>query len=131
VLDKADAPWPAGSAGFKFLGYTLSKDDRPTFRYSFNGVTIEDFPNPSGKDNPTLRREFKLTADKPVDGLCFRAAVGNKIEKASDGWYKVDGMRVRIEGADAAVRQSGGKSELIVPLRFADGMAKFVQEFAW
>ncbi|MBO0698964.1 MAG: c-type cytochrome [Zavarzinella sp.] len=134
VLPKPDAPWPAGNAraaGFKFLGYTTTKDDRPTFRYAFNGVTIEDFPNPSSRDNPTLRRAFVLTSDKPLDGLSFRAVTGSKIEAAGDGWFKVDGYKVRIEGAEPVVRQSAGKSELIVPIRFADGKAKFVQEIAW
>jgi hypothetical protein len=134
VLAKTDTPWPTGKAhdvGIKFLGYMLSKDDRPTFRYSFNGVTIEDFPNPSGKENPTLKRDFTLSADKSVEGLYFRAAVGNKIEAGDAGWYKVDGLKVRITGAEPVVRQSAGKSELLVPIRFADGKAKFVQEFSW
>jgi hypothetical protein len=134
VLPKPDAPWPAGSArqvGSKFLGYTTAKDDRPTFRYAASGVTIEDFPNPSGQENPILRREFTLAAEKPVDGLYFRAAAGSRIEPAESGWYTVDGYKVRIEGAEAKVRQSGGKSELIVPVRFADGRSKFVQEIAW
>jgi mono/diheme cytochrome c family protein len=134
VLAKSDTPWPTvrpQEAGFKFLGYALTKDDRPTFRYVFNGITIEDFPNPSGKENPTLNRAFTLSAEKAVDGLYSRAAVGNKIEAGDAGWYKVDGIKVRITGAAPIVRQSAGKSELLVPIRFADGKAKFVQEFSW
>jgi hypothetical protein len=134
VLPGPDAAWPTGgarAAGFKFLGYTTTKDDRPTFRYSANGITVEDFSNPSGKDNPTLTRTFSLTAEKPVNGLYFRAAVGSKVEPAGDGWYRVDGYKVRIKGTETKVRQAGGKSELIVPIRFADGKAKFVQEIAW
>jgi len=134
VLAKADAAWTTGNtrdAGYKFLGYSLTSDDRPTFRYALGGVTIEDFPNPSGKDNPTLRRTFKLTATDKNDGLYFRAAVGTKIEAADKGWFKVDGWKVRIEGAKAMIRQSGGKSELIVAVRFQDGKAQFIQEYAW
>ncbi|HKB01283.1 MAG TPA: DUF6797 domain-containing protein, partial [Gemmataceae bacterium] len=135
VLAKSDSPWPAAGtareAGFRFLGYTTTKDERPTFRYAVNGVTIEDFTNPSGKEHPTLRRTLSLTAEKPVDGLCFRAAVGSKVELAGGGWYKVDGYKVRIEGAEPVVRQAGGKSELVVPVRFAGVKATFVQEIAW
>lgn len=133
VLPKADTPWPTGKSterGYKFLGYSLTKDDRPTFKYSYNGVTIEDFANPSGKENPTLKREFTLTG-KPVEGLYFRAAVGNKIESARDGWYKIDGWDVRIAGAKAQIRKSNGKSELLVPVVINDGKANFVQEFSW
>jgi hypothetical protein len=134
VLSKADAAWPIGNtrdAGYKFLGYTLSSDDRPTFRYSLNGISIEDFPNPSSKDNPFLKRVFTLTAKEPADGLYFRAALGSKIETADKGWYKVDSWKVRIDGAEATIRQSAGKNELVVPVRFKDGKAQFVQEFAW
>ena len=134
VLSKADAAWPKDNPrenGQKFLGYTLTKDERPTFRYAVNGAVIEDTPNPSGKDNPTLRRTIQVSADKAVDGLTFRAAVGNKIEPAGGGWFKVDGYRVRIDGAEATVRQSNGKAELLVPIRPSGGKTKFVQEIAW
>jgi mono/diheme cytochrome c family protein len=134
VLAKTDAPWPKDNPrenGQKFLGYTLTKDERPTFRYSVNGATIEDTPNPSGKDNPTLRRTIQVSATGPVDGLTFRAAVGSKIEPAGGGWYKIDGWKVRIDGADATIRQSNGKAELLVPVRLVGGKARFVQELAW
>jgi len=134
ILEKTDAAWPAGNPrenGYKFLGYTVTKDERPTFRYEFNGITIEDFPNPSGKESPTLKRSFSLKSDKAVEGLYFRAAVGNKIEAIGEGWFKIDGWKLRIEGAEAKIRQAGGKSELLVPLKFVDGKATFTQEFSW
>ena len=117
---------PAGERARSSSGYRLTKDERPTFRYSVNGAVIEDTPNPSGKDNPTLRRTIQVTSQAAVEGLTFRAAVGNKIEPAGGGWYKVDGYKVRIDGADATIRQSGGKAELVVPVRLVGGKAKFV-----
>jgi mono/diheme cytochrome c family protein len=134
VLPKTDAPWPTANPrenGEKFLGYKLSKDERPTFRYSVSGAVIEDTPNPAGKENPTLRRTINISAPNAVNGLTFRAAVGNKIELVGDGWYKVDGWKVKIEGADPTIRLSGGKAELVVPIRLVEGKAKFVQEFSW
>lgn len=135
VLPRADAPWPTANPrdnGEKFLGYRLAKDQRPTFRYAVNGATVEDTPNPGGpQKNPSLKRTIRVTAANPMDGLTFRAAVGGKIEPAGDGWFRVDGHKVRIDGAPAEVRQSGGKAELIVPIRLTDGKAKFVQEIAW
>jgi hypothetical protein len=133
VLPKADAPWPGANPkelGYKFLGYTLTKDERPTFRYSLNGLTVADFPNPSGKENPTLVRTLTLAGQQP-DGLYFRAAVGTKIEPAADGWYKVDGYKMRVKGGEPAVRESAGRRELLVPVRLTDGNAQLVQEIAW
>jgi hypothetical protein len=38
---------------------------------------------------------------------------------------------VRIDGAKPVLRQSNGKSELLVPVQFDGGRARFVQELAW
>ncbi len=135
ALGKGDAAWPTTAAkaqGYRFKGYRLTPDDRPTFLYSFGGVTVEDFPNPAVRKETALLRTLTLTATQPPADLYFRAAVGSKIEALERGWYRVDGYRVRIEGGGAPqVRQSGGRAELLVPLRFDNGKAQVVQEIAW
>jgi hypothetical protein len=135
VLDKADAPWPTKPAkeqGYKFLGYSLTPDDRPTFNYSFNDIKVEDFPNPTSSAEPTLKRSLMITAEKAVEHLYFRAAVGGKIESSGDGWYKIDSWKMKVEnGVAPVVRQSGGKSELLVPVRFKEGKATVMVEYAW
>ncbi|HKB36479.1 MAG TPA: hypothetical protein VKD72_08505, partial [Gemmataceae bacterium] len=137
VLARPEEAWPAALAkesGYRFLGYRLTRDDRPTFLYALGTIKVEDFPNAvvSGKE-VSLRRVLTATADKPGDNLHYRAAVGNKIEEIGKGWYRIDGAwKLKIE-SDAAprVRQSRGKSELLVPVRFADGKARIVLEYAW
>jgi len=140
VLPSGDTPWPTLPARkqgtYHFLGYNLSEDDRPTFFYSVGNVKVEDFPNAvaaTGKADPSLRRTLKLTATGAADNLYFRAAVGTKIEALGDGWYRVDGAyKVKLDSAAAPLlRQSAGKTELLVPVRFADGKAQIVQEFVW
>ncbi len=136
LLPKADAAWPTGTAktlGYKFLGYRLTPDDRPTFLYAMDGIKIEDFPNPTAGKEGILRRQINVTAEKASEGLHFRVMAGSKIEPLKDGWYQTDaGLKLKIE-SDAAplVRQSGGKSELLVPIRLKEGKAKFVVEYAW
>src|SRR5262249_26136824 len=81
-LPKPESPWPATPAraqGYRFLGYTLTADDRPTFRYAVGDVKVEDFPNAVAGKDPSLRRTLKLTAPRPIENLYFRAAVGTKI----------------------------------------------------
>ena len=83
VLPKADAVWPSTAAkeqGYKFTGYRLTADDRPTFLYSVNDLKVEDFPNPVAGKEPSLKRTLTLTARKRRRSLFFRAAVGGKIE---------------------------------------------------
>jgi cytochrome c2 len=136
VLEKPGDAWPTAppkKIGYRFLGYKLTSDDRPTFLYSYAGVKVEDFPNPyvSGKDVHLLRT-FTLSAEKALENLCFRAAVGNKITE-KDGWYRIDdACDLKVPpGVKARIRTSAGKSELIVPVTFARGKAQLVLEYAW
>ncbi len=136
VLSKPDEAWPTGpskSLGYKFLGYRLTDDQRPTFLYSFNEIKIEDFPNAvETKGSPTIRREFKITTDNPIDKLYYRAAVADKIEAMEGGWYRINDWRMRIEaGATPVIRTSGKKMELLAPIRFQGNSAKVVQEYVW
>jgi mono/diheme cytochrome c family protein len=136
TLEKADNPWPTAPAreqGYRFRGYRLTPDDRPTFCYSLGDVKVEDFPEPAGGNEPSLRRTLFLTAPGPVENLSFRAAVGDRIETLGEGCYRIEGTwRLRLQGAALPqVRQSAGKAELLVPIRFADGKARLVEEFEW
>jgi mono/diheme cytochrome c family protein len=135
VLAKSDEAWPTTKPkdqGYKFHGYRLTPDERPTFLYSFGGVKVEDFPNAVAGKEVSLRRTLKLTAEKPVDKLYFRAAVGTKIEALGDGWYRIDGWKMKLQGGgEPHLRPAAGKTELLVPVPFKDGKAQVVQEFAW
>jgi mono/diheme cytochrome c family protein len=137
VLDKGDEAWPAKSArdlGQHFRGYRLSTDGRPTFLYTINGVKVEDFPNAvASKSAASLRRELTLTAMQPAANLWFRAAVGNKIDSLGDGRYRINGAwTLRIESsATPRIRQSGGRTELLVPVQFQGDRTRIVEEFVW
>lgn len=134
VLAKPDEAWPTiapKELGYRFKGYRLTPDDRPTFLYTFGDLKVEDFPNAVAGKDPSIRRTLKLSVTKPVDHIYFRAAVGSKIEALSDGWYHIDGFKMKLTGGAAVVRQSNGKMELLVPVRFADNKAQIMQEIAW
>ncbi len=134
VLAKPDAAWPVAAPktqGWKFTGYRLTPDDRPTFQYALGDLKVEDFPNPTTGKEPSLRRTLKLSAAGGMKELYFRAAVGDKIEALKDGWYRIDGWKMKIEGGTPVLRKSNGKSELLVPIAFKDGRAELVQEFVW
>ncbi len=52
---------------------------------------------------------------------------------AGRGWYAIDGeWKVRISAdSKPIVRESAGKAELIVPVKFDGGKARIVEEYAW
>ncbi len=138
ILAKDNDAWPTKSAkelGYKFRGYHTTPDERPTFVYSCHGVRIEDFPNAvASKPNPSIRRTLTLSADQGVDNLWFRAAVADKIEPSDEkGAYRINGEWTMKLDSPAApqIRKSGGKIELLVPVRFQDGKDRIIQEFVW
>jgi hypothetical protein len=134
ALPKPDAPWPSATPkelGYVFKGYRLTPDDRPTFVYAFGDVRVEDFPNAVAGKEPSLRRTLKLSSARPPEGLYFRAAVGDQVESLGGGWYRIDGWKMKLQGGTPQARRSGGKTELLVPVRFTDGKAEVVQEFVW
>ncbi len=136
-LAKDDELWPTNPAEEsvgKFRGYRTSTDGRPTFRYAYRGFEIEDFPNAvSGKHSATIRRTLSLRAEKSPSNLWFRAAVADKIEDLGDKkGYRINGeSTMRFGEAQAKIRKSGGKMELLVPIQFRDGKARLTQEIEW
>jgi len=132
------ATWPAKAArgqGDRFRGYHLAEHGKPVFHYDVGAVHVADFPEAlPGRDAGTIRRTLELSADHPApDGLFFRAIAAAKVEPAGDGWYAIDGeWKLKIvAGAPPIVRTSGGKAELLVPVKVEGGKGRIVEEFAW
>jgi len=139
LLENAEAKWPevAGKkAGFQLHGYTFDKKRNPAFRYSYQGFNIEDAPvTMPGEVDPYFRRTITVTSDQPTDQLWFRAWSGAKIEEQSGGVFIADGkLRLQFKlptGSKPLIRQSGGHSELLVPVRFEGKTAQIVEEITW
>ncbi len=135
ALANDNEPWPAKAAkelGQQFKGYKLTPDNRPTFMYRVQGVSIEDTPD-GILDNkePHLRRV--LTLEGAADNLYYRAAVADKIEARGNGWYRINNeWTMRIEAAaPPRLRQAGNKTELLIPVRFEGAKARIIQEYVW
>jgi len=136
VLETPETAWPTESSrklGFKFRGYRVTDDRRPTFMYDFGLARIEDFPNASTQGaSSAIVRTITVSSSKPTKNLYYRAAVGSTIEPAADGWFRVDGSwKVKIEAsAKPIVRKSGSSAELLVPIPAA-ASSKIVQTYDW
>lgn len=135
-VESLDAPWPTASArelGYRFRGYSLDQAGRPKFRYSFDGVQVEDFPFPvpaNAVDDVALERRVSVTISKPTPGLYYRAAAG-QIREVSGGVYSVDArLKVRVDGGKCQVVTVGGSQELRVALPEA-GNATVTTTIQW
>lgn len=136
ILASESDEWPAAAgpvAGYRFLGYRLDEKRRPTFRYSFAGIDVEDFPSAvQGAADADLHRTLTLKSKAaPAGKLYFRAAVAAKIEEKSGVFLVDEKVRLSFPGAKPVLRNSGGKTELLVPVVFRDGAAQIVEHITW
>ncbi len=136
-LASQTTPWPSQRArelGYHFRGYRLGKDRRPTFLYDLDTARVEDHPEGvAGPKAAGLKRTLTLTTDDPPDDLYLRVAVGELVKPLEGGWFLVNGeWRVRVEAAAGPiVRPSGGKQELLIPVKFAGRTATVIEHFEW
>ncbi|MEI9895729.1 MAG: hypothetical protein WDN28_18060 [Chthoniobacter sp.] len=93
---------------------------------------MEDYPVAvPGETDPGFHRTVTVHAEKPVEHLFFRAAVGKRI-KETDGVFAVDEtLKLKFPGAKPIIRGSEDKAELLVPLTFTGHEAKFVEDITW
>lgn len=144
ILDALDQEFPATPArdrGFNFLGYRLDDSKRPTFRYSWNGLTISDTPLPVAREGqyPSLKRSlvFENAPDR-VDQpsrLWFRAASGKSITTERTGLYQIEGVwKIEVEDPQTVqplVRKSGEQQELLIPVQLKNSSARIAVHYVW
>jgi mono/diheme cytochrome c family protein len=137
ALPSLDAAWPTGAPkeqGYHFRGYRLNERREPEFQYEGPGFSVTDFPAPVARNEHegAFRRRLTIRSDGNADTIYFRAAVGDSIERVSDGEFLVDGvLRIGISDLNAVLRNSAGRNELLVPVDPGQGPVEIVQTIEW
>ncbi len=131
-LESSQTPWPQAvgrEAGFHFRGYDLDEANRPTFRYAFGGIEIEDFSYPSETDD-RVRLTRNLTFRSNTDEkLWLRAGTGKKIVGHEAGGFRIDDRMTITTSVDGSLIRSA--TELLVPVRIQKGRANIILEYSW
>ncbi|HRQ90282.1 MAG TPA: PA14 domain-containing protein, partial [Bacteroidia bacterium] len=142
ILESSDEPWQAFSEtsvkyerdtedpqkeitlvvrhpDYRFRGYRLDAKRFPTFRYDYRKLSVTDTFAPAGIDGVTsLVRTVRIEGE-PDKHTFFRVAETG-LQTLAEGWLDVGGgLKVKIEGAEPIQRQSGGKTETLVPVAAA------------
>lgn len=139
-LDRPDGEAATKSGreqGYKFLGYRLDEQQRPVFRYSVEGLIVDDHSVPERGEGKyaTLKRHLRFDGPGHVKPLWYRAAIADKIEAVSGRRFQIDGTwSMEITGTSLdkpLIRDAGDKKELLVPIRLKDGKAEFTLHYIW
>ena len=118
----------------QFKGYSLDKERRPTMRYEFGSIAVEDYFS-EFKDDSTgqmqLRRRVKLTSTDERDQLRFRLASSDRIESERDASYRIgNGLAIRVISGQKPEIADGNL--LYLPLKLAPQQPQeIVIEYLW
>lgn len=138
-LDSKDEPWVVDDGRpplHRFQGYTLDEARRPTFRYVFNEVEVEDFFTERTEQETTigLRRQVALMSANGSGQLKFRIASGTEILTEDDGSYSVGNkLSVQLDAEVAAVivdTPDGKRLEIPVKLE-PNELRKLTIDYNW
>ncbi len=117
-LADEQAAWPDSLADnvLIYKGLTVDKTNLPVISYAMAGATVTDAIRPAATG---LTRTLTVTGT-PAGPLFCRAAASSKIEDMGKGLYNIgDGQYyVRLDPKlKPRLRNSGGRQELIVPVK--------------
>lgn len=138
-LDSADSPWVVDESRppkHKFKGYLLDKLQRPTFRYEFDGISVNDFFKEFVNEETKrtgLRREVTLMSDQARDGLGFRIATAKSIEQIGENHFSIDGeLKVKVINGPTATIEGKEEKTLRVPLNTKANKGEWlILEYQW
>ncbi|MGB0600120.1 MAG: hypothetical protein ACPGLY_25865 [Rubripirellula sp.] len=138
-LDEAANPWIVDEGRplrHHFKGYRLDDLRRPTFRYEFDQIKVSDYSVDlvdESTDSTVLKRQVQFETDKPRDGMVFRIAGGQAIEKMNESLFRLNsGLRIRIEDRyRAEITGDGETSRLCIPLQLPAGVSTLEIDYIW
>jgi hypothetical protein len=137
VLASPDQPWPAldprgRATRSRYRGYALDAAGAPTFRYTLDGVEIDDAIRPAGRlaeASDLLVRTLSLRAAPAGGTVYFRLGASEDAAPGAGGFWRIGGsLQVKVEGGAAPVSSHG---QLLVPVTFDQGQARLQISYRW
>ncbi len=130
--------WPQDNVqelGYRFRGYQLDKQKRPTFRYDYNDIRIEDFfLDVDTGSGPYFVRTLTLFSKVATEGLYLRVARGKAPEKQTDSHYRIDDkLDIRTDGVGPGelIDADEKMQDLIFPVGAFKGEKVIHIEYRW
>ncbi len=139
-LDDAKQPWVVDDGRppqHRLKGYTLDQSRRPTFRYNFESIEVEDKFEECESTDPkiklALKRFVSMQAKLRRDQLAFRITSAKEISAVEEKLFLIDNqLRIRINSDHTAIIEDGELKTLRILLNLEEGKAEALElEYAW
>ncbi|MCX6857444.1 MAG: hypothetical protein NTV80_21345, partial [Verrucomicrobia bacterium] len=116
--------------GYEWRGYTLDSKRRPTFRYTYGEIAVEEFFEDLRGENGQgyFKRTIHLDSPAFAQPFYFRAACGDKINTTSDTSFKIDSLHLHIISQHQGITREG---EVLIPLTLPKGRSTLTLEYQW
>ncbi|MCU0368796.1 MAG: DUF1080 domain-containing protein, partial [Cyclobacteriaceae bacterium] len=103
---------------YRGKGYEIDTNGRPVFKYTFQGMQVEDkiYPDNQGR---IITHEVNIKERGTKDDLFYKVAEGKNVKVMPNGDYAIDDKSYYIRlngGINGMVREINGVSELMVPV---------------
>lgn len=139
TLKSMDDAWPSKGKtnhtfpqdhGYQYRGYQLNAQRRPTFRYQYGDISVEEFfEDVRAKDGKAyFKRSFQFDAPVASQPFYFRAACGDKISTVSERRFKINPLQLRLTSDHKAITREG---EVLIPLTLPKGRSTLSLEYQW
>lgn len=141
-LDSPESAWPRKGKthhrfpqdhGYRFLGYQLDTQRRPTLRYRYGDIEVEDFfeDRVDASSKPFFRRTLTFTVPSPTPPFDFRGATGEELGATSDRSFHTGPLQVRIQSDHTGRIRKGRPDELLIRVDPPQGRSTLTLEYQW
>ncbi len=119
--------------GYGFRGYHLDAARRPTFRYHYGDIAVEDRFEDARDANGDAYFQRTLQFDAPAapSAFYFRAAAGKNVGAQSERGFRIDKLALRITSEHRGIVREGDPGEVLIPLTLPKGRSTVTLEYRW
>lgn len=129
---KTDYLFP-GDHGYRFDGYFLDKEKRPTLMYRYGDIRVEDFfeDRLDREKKAFFRRTLTFDTPGPQQEFFFRVGSAGQITKSAANAFSLDRLKILIKGNDRGLIRPGEPKELLVPIQLPKGKTTLILDYKW
>jgi hypothetical protein len=135
ILESQTSKWPNKADGKmepRFKGYSLNKQQQPTFKYHFGPVAALDYPTPKD-DGSGFTRTITINVPSPGSAgeqLYFRVLSGGSVQSGSERTFSFKDDLI-LSVLNSELPPFTRENELLIPIPLTPGKHAVTIDYTW